>query len=107
MMWLTGTSRGRRVAGLAGIRLPSQWQRTESPEEVVGKISPVPLLIVHGRDDHYFDEEEAWRLYRAARDPKRLWLAGRFGHGEDGFSPALAERLGRFLHETWGLDWSE
>jgi pimeloyl-ACP methyl ester carboxylesterase len=107
MAWLTGTARGRRVARLFGIRLPTEWARPESPEDVVGKIAPVPLLLIHGRDDHYFDEEEAWRLYRAAGEPKRLWLAGRFGHAEDGFSPQLAGRIARLLYEAWGLPWPE
>ncbi len=55
---------------------------------------------MHGRDDHYFDEEQAWRLYRAAREPKRLLLAAPFGHAEDGYSPELAELLARRLHEV-------
>jgi fermentation-respiration switch protein FrsA (DUF1100 family) len=105
MQWMTGTPRGRRLARLIGVRLPSTWDRPESPEDVVGKIAPVPLLLVHGRDDHFFDEEEAWRLYRAAGEPKRLLLAGRFGHAEDGFSPELAERIGRFVHEAWEVPW--
>jgi alpha-beta hydrolase superfamily lysophospholipase len=105
MAWLTGTARGRRMARLAGIRLPPHWVRPEAPGEVVGKIAPVPVLIVHGRDDHFFDEEEAWRLFREARHPKHLWLASRFGHAEDGFSPAFAERVGRFLYLTWGVEW--
>jgi alpha-beta hydrolase superfamily lysophospholipase len=105
MQWMTGTPRGRRLARLIGVRLPSTWDRPESPEDVVGKIAPVPLLLVHGRDDHFFDEEEAWRLYRAAGEPKRLLLAARFGHAEDGFSPELAERIGRFIHEAWEVPW--
>src|SRR5437588_18471 len=63
------------------------------------------VLIVHGRDDHYFDEDEAWRLYRRAEEPKRLLLASRFGHAEDGFTPMFAERLARMLYQTWGLNW--
>jgi pimeloyl-ACP methyl ester carboxylesterase len=105
MAWLTGTARGRRVGRLFGIRLPTEWARPESPEDVVAKIAPVPLLLIHGRDDHYFDEEEAWRLYRATGEPKRLWLAGRFGHAEDGFSPQLAGRIARLVYEAWGLPW--
>src|SRR5213594_1697994 len=61
MTWLTGSPRGRRLMRAAGVRLPGMWDRPESPEDLVGKIAPVPLLIVHGRDDHFFDEEEAWR----------------------------------------------
>jgi alpha-beta hydrolase superfamily lysophospholipase len=105
MAWLTGTARGRRIARLAGVRLPREWARPEAPVDVVGSITPTPLLLVHGRDDHFFDEEEAWRLYRAAGQPKQLWLGGRFGHAEDGFTSDFAERVGRFLYRTWGFEW--
>jgi pimeloyl-ACP methyl ester carboxylesterase len=107
MAWLTGTARGRRLAKLMGIRLPAQWIRPEAPVEVVGKIAPTPVLLVHSRDDHFFDEEEAWRLYREAGHPKHLWLADRFGHAEDGFTPGFAERVERFLYRAWGLRWPE
>ena len=39
------------------------------------------------------NEEQAWALYRAANQPKRLLLASRFGHAEDGFTPTFAERI--------------
>jgi len=105
MTWLTGSPRGRRLMRAAGVRLPGTWDRPESPEDLVGKIAPVPLLIVHGRDDHFFDEEEAWRLYRRAGQPKRLLLARPFGHAEDGYTVELAERVARFLYGAWERPW--
>jgi pimeloyl-ACP methyl ester carboxylesterase len=96
--WVGSSSRGRRVAALLGVRLAGFRPWPESPEAVIGRIAPTPLFLVHGRDDHFFDEEEAWRLYRAAGEPKRLMLASRFGHAEDGLTPSFAERLaGRLL----------
>ena len=89
----------------AGVRLAASWNDPEAPEDVIGKIAPVPVVIVHGRDDHYFDDDEAWRLYRRANEPKRLLLASRFGHAEDGFTPQFAERVARILYQTWTLDW--
>jgi pimeloyl-ACP methyl ester carboxylesterase len=91
--WLAGTPRGRRVASRLGVRLGEYAAWPEAPEDVVEEIAPTPLLIVHGRDDHFFDEEEAWRLFRRAGEPKRLMLASRFGHAEDGRTPGLAVRL--------------
>ena len=88
-----------------GVRIAEEIPRPESPEDVVGGIAPAPVLVVHGRDDHYFDEEEAWRLYRRAAPPKALWLATRFGHAEDGFSDELAERIAKHLFRVWGLPW--
>jgi len=105
MQWFTTTTTGRRLSRVAGVRLSDEWHEPEAPEDVVEKIAPTPLIVVHGRDDHYFEEEEAWRLYRRAGQPKRLLLASRFGHGEDGFTPAFAERLARMFYQSWGLAW--
>jgi pimeloyl-ACP methyl ester carboxylesterase len=105
MTWLTSSASGRRLMRAAGVRLPDTWERPESPEDLVGKIAPTPLLLVHGRDDHFFDEEEAWRLYRRAGSPKRLLLARPFGHADDGFTDELAQRVARFVYEAWGLPW--
>ena len=105
MTWLTATVGGRRMARLGGLRLAGSWESPETPAEVVGKIAPTPLLLVHGRDDHFFDEEEAWRLYRQAGEPKTLLLASRFGHAEDGFDERFAERVARWVFAAWGLPW--
>jgi hypothetical protein len=41
----------------------------------------------------------ALELYRRAGEPKRLLLATRFGHAEDGLTPGFAERLGDRLKQ--------
>jgi pimeloyl-ACP methyl ester carboxylesterase len=102
MSRITTTDRGRRVARSLGVRVAESWSDPESPEEVAGRISPVPLIVMHGRDDHFFDEEQAWRLYRAAREPKRLLLAAPFGHAEDGFSPRAAEVVASRVYAVLG-----
>ncbi|HEX2026059.1 MAG TPA: alpha/beta fold hydrolase [Actinomycetota bacterium] len=94
LRWMGSSGGGRRLARSLGVRLGRLDRWPEAPGEVVGRIAPTPLLVVHGRDDHFFDEEEAWRLYRNAGAPKRLMLASRFGHAEDGLSVRFAERLG-------------
>src|SRR5213593_3142772 len=60
MVWLTATAPGRRVLRAWGTRVDHVWAGAEDPADVVGRIAPIPLVIVHGRDDHYFDEENAW-----------------------------------------------
>ena len=100
--WISATPSGRRLARAMGVRLSPLERLDEMPEDVVERIAPTPLLIVHGRDDHYFDEEEAWRLYRRARAPKRLMLASPFGHAEDGLTPSMARRLGDRIFEALG-----
>jgi alpha-beta hydrolase superfamily lysophospholipase len=97
LRWMGSTEPGRRLARSMGVRLGVLDRWPESPEEVVGRIAPTPLILVHGRDDHFFEEEEAWRLYRRAGEPKRLMLATRFGHAEDGLTAALADRLAERL----------
>lgn len=96
---MISTRSGRRVMRTLGIHLTDTWASPADPERVVEKIAPTPLVIVHGRDDHFFDEENAWRLYARAGEPKRLMLASRFGHAEDGFTPEFADLAARRLLE--------
>jgi len=93
LAWLAATRLGRRLLRGSGVRVSPRFDRVEEPAELVGKIAPTPLVIVHGRDDHFFDEEQAWLLYRRANPPKRLLLASRFGHAEDGYTPAFARQI--------------
>lgn len=44
------------------------------PLEVVGRIAPRPLLIIHGGADTLTPVEHAYRLYAAAGEPKELWV---------------------------------
>lgn len=69
----------------------------ESPVEVVGRISPIPLLLVHGDKDHYFPVEHPQALYDAAAEPKELWLIEGFGHAEAAAQPELLDRIGAHL----------
>jgi pimeloyl-ACP methyl ester carboxylesterase len=99
LAWLTASRYGRLVLRSAGVRVVPAFEPVESPANLVGKIAPIPLVIVHGRDDHFFDEEQAWLLYRRAEAPKRLLMASRFGHAEDGYTPAFAEQIARVVRE--------
>jgi pimeloyl-ACP methyl ester carboxylesterase len=79
------------------------------PVDAVGGIAPTPLLLIHGRDDHYFGPEQALELRAAAGEPAAVWLepAG-FGHAEDGFTPAFADRLaGAVAHVHTSGRWPE
>ena len=107
MRRLTATPAGRLTMRGLGYRLTDGWDWPEDPEAVVGKIAPVPLILVHGRDDHYFPVDDAWRLYGHAQEPKRLMLASRFGHAEDGLSAGFAELAARRLFDALGLAWRD
>jgi pimeloyl-ACP methyl ester carboxylesterase len=102
LAWLTASRFGRSILRSAGVRVVPAFTPVEPPAELVGKIAPIPLVIVHGRDDHFFDEEQAWLLYRRAEAPKRLLVASRFGHAEDGYTPAFAEQIARVVGDVVG-----
>jgi pimeloyl-ACP methyl ester carboxylesterase len=98
--WAIETRLGRVVARrLFGTRIAAHgWSPVpESPVEVVGRITPTPLLLVHGDKDHYFPVEHPNALFEAARDPKELWLVEGFGHAEAAATPELLDRIGRHL----------
>lgn len=103
MVWLTATRPGRRLLELWGTKVAREWEGAEDPADLVDRISPIPLVIVHGRDDHYFDEEQGWLLYRRAKEPKRLLMASRFGHAEDGYHPSFARQVAAALGVDLGL----
>jgi len=63
------------------------------PADAAARISPVPVLIVHGDKDVYFPAEHARQLYDGAREPKELWLIPGFGHAERGTDDKLVDRI--------------
>jgi len=48
--------------------------REVSPIDWIGKISPRPLLIIHGDKDQLIDQTHAQRLYDKAKEPKEYIL---------------------------------
>jgi uncharacterized protein len=93
------------VGALVHVRIgANHWRAApgpRSPVELVGAIAPIPLLLVHGEDDHYFPAEQARLLYESAGEPRTLWIepAG-FGHAEDGFRRRFADRLAEAVTEV-------
>ncbi len=77
---------------------PEGWKLVPvPPAEAAARIAPVPLLIVHGDQDHYFPPEHARQLYMAAREPKELWLLPGMGHAEAACSAELVDRIGAWV----------
>ncbi len=66
---------------------------------LIRKISPTPLLIVHGLDDDTVPVEHGRQLFAAAGEPKQLLLLPNQGHSFTGcserFVPCIAEWLKR------------
>lgn len=77
-----------------GVRVvePAGWNSPPHPVDAAARLR-VPLLVVHGCDDHFFPVADAEAL--AAAGDGTLWRepAG-FGHAEDGVTTAFAEALG-------------
>ena len=101
----------RAVERRAGRYVTRRWLKTRvspggwkmipvPPAEAAAKISPVPLLIVHGDRDLYFPPEHARQLYMAAREPKELWLLPGMGHAEAATSQELVDRIARWIDEA-------
>jgi pimeloyl-ACP methyl ester carboxylesterase len=66
------------------------------PADAAARISPAPLLVVHGDRDEYFPADHAEQIFDAAQQPKELWIEPGFGHAESGAGPALLDRIGRW-----------
>jgi dipeptidyl aminopeptidase/acylaminoacyl peptidase len=70
--------RFRQIGAIRDKDFPSsieEWQRgfeTVSPINWIDKISPRPLLLVHGDADELIPLEHAYKLYQKAKEPKEL-----------------------------------
>lgn len=94
---LVETRAGRLVARRAmATRVdPRTWAAPpRSPLDVVGRVAPLPLLVVHGDRDGYFPVAHAEQLAAAAGAPVELWIEPGFAHAESGATPDLLDRLG-------------
>lgn len=69
-----------------------------APVNVVGKIAPRPLLVVHGSDDRIIPVTRGRAVYDAAAEPKRLLLVEGGGHGGyESVDPTYLDTLLTFL----------
>lgn len=50
------------------------------PIDAVPKIAPTPLLLMHGKNDAIVPWTMSNDLYRAAREPKQIWIAEGMDH---------------------------
>jgi pimeloyl-ACP methyl ester carboxylesterase len=97
--WLCETRSGRVVLRLIRrTRLTREgWDPVpEAPHEVVGRIAPTPLLIVHGDADRYFPMPHLHVLRNNAPDAV-VWVEEGMGHAESATTPELVERIATWL----------
>ncbi len=74
------------------------------PEDVVARLAPRPLLLVHGAENDLHSPEESRELYRRAGEPKELVLLPGCGHTEWMYDEhpdfrRLVTLIGRFLED--------
>jgi uncharacterized protein len=83
-----------------------------SPERVADKISPIPLLIVHGDADALVPVHHARMLFEAATDPRHVWIMPRVEHIAAVEDAAAREQLAAWMRSVMarmsdnGPDWS-
>jgi pimeloyl-ACP methyl ester carboxylesterase len=105
---MVGTRLGRFLAHrLLHVRIdPAGWAEAPLPPvEAVRRIA-VPMLFVHGDQDHYFGWEHAQALAGAAGRSAQLWLVPGLGHAEEAAVrpdvPGFLDRLGEALRDLAG-----
>lgn len=88
------------------ITWPFQWlpylavDDSFSPLPSMAKISPLPLLVLHGDQDRIVPVHHAQLLYDAALEPKQLWIVPGAGHIQATGDPAVRDRLVAYLREV-------
>ncbi|SDP63525.1 Alpha/beta hydrolase family protein [Klenkia soli] len=104
--WLLETTAGRRLGSrVMGVRLAPPWPANPpAPVQLVSRIAPTPLLLVHGDRDTYFPLEHFRTLAQAAGPAAAVWVVPGMGHAENGMTGPLAERIGRWARDTVGRD---
>jgi len=75
---------------------------TVRPMDVIGEISPRPVLIIHGLDDTVVPVENSQRNFAHAREPKELWLVpgARHGNAHTIAKAAYEARVLRFFQKS-------
>ena len=89
------------TAFIAGLRTGIDVNRIR-PVDVVGRISPRPLLVIHCIGDRVVPPENSERNFLAAGEPKQFWRIPTGGH-VDGLNVAGVEyekRVSRFFQDS-------
>lgn len=55
--------------------------QASQPDRVIASIAPRPVLMLGGTNDDVVSSELVSKLFRAAHDPKSLWIVPGAGHG--------------------------
>ena len=85
------------------LQYPLSWLFTDdfNPLEWISRVSPVPLLILQGREDPIIPERHGHLLYEGALQPKTLWLTPSPGHIQSFADAELRARVVNFLRDAF------
>lgn len=68
-----------------GVRPGHPWQPKIAPIDIVDRISPRPVLFIHGAQDWLINVRHSRELFNKAKEPKKLVILERLGHAETMF----------------------
>lgn len=73
-----------RLMGLIAIRRTEKQRHCHFPhlEHAMHRLSPRPLLMIHGGGDTYIKPDMARALFDLAEEPKEFWLVNRAKHNQ-------------------------
>ena len=83
------------------LQWPLSWTISDkyNPSEAVARISPIPLLIIHGDQDPIVPAHHGQRLFELAGEPKQLWMVHGGGHIQAFQSQRYRDRFVVYLTE--------
>lgn len=78
-----------------------------SPDRWIDRVSPVPLLIIHGDSDRVVPLKHGELLFRKAKEPKQFWEARGSGHIRGFADEVLRDRFLSYLSSLLSEEDSE
>jgi pimeloyl-ACP methyl ester carboxylesterase len=60
---------------IGALKEDSLWPNHRGAVDVVHRIAPRPLLLMHGDEDKIIPPDHSLKIYKAAAEPKDLWIA--------------------------------
>ena len=73
------------VRVLPGTLREIPWEPKTAPIDVVERISPRPVLFLHGAEDWLINARHSQELYNKAKEPKKIVIIEKAGHAETMF----------------------
>ena len=65
-----------------GIKPGNPFLKKIRPINIVHKISPIPILFIHGKDDWLIKPKHSEKLFEKSRQPKEIKIIEKAGHAE-------------------------